>query len=121
MLMLFLFVRRTSCSSLFGRYGDVLKALDMEDKELRRTLQSLACAKHKLLIKSPKGRDVEPDDTFAYNPKFDCKQLRIKVRAAASHFARALYKCVLQRYLKMSSWQTLRTCSRNSRIVSTSM
>jgi cullin 3 len=67
----------------------VLKALDMEDKELRRTLQSLACAKHKLLIKTPKGRDVEPDDTFAYNPKFDCKQLRIKVRAAASHFARA--------------------------------
>jgi hypothetical protein len=112
--MLFLFVRRASRSSLFGRYGDVLKALDMEDKELRRTLQSLACAHPKQLIKSPKGRDVEPDDTFAYNPKFDCKQLRIKVRAAESHFARALYKCVVQRYLRMSSWQTLRTCSGNS-------
>lgn len=61
----------------------MLKALDMEDKELRRTLQSLACAKHKLLIKTPKGRDVEPHDSFAYNPKFDCKQLRIKVSLIA--------------------------------------
>ncbi len=32
-----------------------------------------------VLNKSPKGRDVDPGDTFSFNPKFDCKQLRIKV------------------------------------------
>jgi len=63
------------------RYSEVVKAVDMEDKELRRTLQSLACAKHKVLNKSPKGRDVEAGDTFSFNPKFDCKQLRIKVNS----------------------------------------
>ena len=79
-----------------GRYEDVLKALDMEDKELRRTLQSLACAKHKLLVKTPKGRDVDPADSFAYNPKFDCKQLRIKVRPALIYIYIYIYIYILE-------------------------
>src|SRR6056300_166603 len=53
----------------------------MEEKELKVTLQSLACAKIKILIKSPKGRDVNEGDRFAFHSKFESKQLRIKVNS----------------------------------------
>lgn len=38
--------------------------------ELRRTLKSLACGQHKLIIKYPAGQDVEQTDQFVYNNDF---------------------------------------------------
>jgi len=52
---------------------------NMEDVELRRTLQSLACGKARVLIKSPKGRDIGDDDQFSINNDFSNKLYRIKI------------------------------------------
>ncbi|KAF9060104.1 Cullin family-domain-containing protein [Rhodocollybia butyracea] len=41
-----------------------------DDDELRRTLQSLACGKKKILLKSPPGRDVHDEDEFRFNDDF---------------------------------------------------
>lgn len=51
----------------------------IEDSELRRTLQSLACGKARVLLKVPKGRDVEDGDKFVYNSDFKNKLFRIKI------------------------------------------
>jgi cullin-4 len=40
------------------------------DEELRRTLQSLACGKKRVLKKTPPGPDVNEDDKFAINEAF---------------------------------------------------
>ena len=53
----------------------------LEKKELDRTLQSLACGKVRVLKKHPKGRDVNPTDSFNVDETFDVKFFRIKVNA----------------------------------------
>ncbi|KIK67321.1 hypothetical protein GYMLUDRAFT_37412 [Collybiopsis luxurians FD-317 M1] len=42
----------------------------IEDDDLRRTLQSLACGKKKVLRKIPSGRDVFDGDSFRFNDEF---------------------------------------------------
>ncbi|KAJ3974992.1 Cullin family-domain-containing protein [Lentinula raphanica] len=42
----------------------------IDDDDLRRTLQSLACGKKKILLKEPSGRDVHDGDSFMFNEKF---------------------------------------------------
>lgn len=54
-------------------------ATGLEDKELRRTLQSLACGKVRVLTKEPKGRDVADSDVFHFNEGFTEKLFRIKI------------------------------------------
>src|SRR5436190_22799375 len=49
------------------------------DAELNRTLQSLACAKYRVLIKKPKGRDIHNDDVFSFNSGFSDLKMRIKI------------------------------------------
>lgn len=51
----------------------------MADADLQRTLQSLACGKFRILTKSPKGRDVNPTDTFTFNEAFQCPLARFKI------------------------------------------
>ncbi|KAK9093469.1 hypothetical protein Syun_028380 [Stephania yunnanensis] len=51
-------------------FQDIRDSSGIEDKELRRTLQSLACGKVRVLQKFPKGRDVEDDDYFVFNDDF---------------------------------------------------
>ncbi|KAG4398688.1 hypothetical protein GLYMA_08G096100v4 [Glycine max] len=60
---------------------DIKDATGIEDKELRRILQSLACGKVRVLQKMPKGRDVEDDDSFVFNDGFTAPLYRIKVNA----------------------------------------
>lgn len=62
-------------------FQDIKDATGIEDKELRRTLQSLACGKVRVLQKLPKGRDVEDDDSFVFNEGFTAPLYRIKVNA----------------------------------------
>lgn len=38
-----------------------------DKKELSRTLQSLACGKVRVLVKHPKGKDINPGDQFSFN------------------------------------------------------
>jgi hypothetical protein len=46
---------------------------------LTRTLQSLACAKYRVLTKHPKGREVASTDEFSYNAGFTDPKFRIKI------------------------------------------
>lgn len=46
---------------------------------MKRTLQSLACAKLRPLIKHPKGKDINETDTFTVNPNFDHPKYRVKI------------------------------------------
>ncbi|KAG8322193.1 Cullin-4A [Homalodisca vitripennis] len=58
---------------------DIKAGTNIEDGELRRTLQSLACGKARVLTKMPRGRDVEDGDKFSFNADFTNKLFRIKI------------------------------------------
>ena len=60
-------------------YPDIQSATNLDDKELKRTLQSLACAKYRVLTKSPKGKEVNASDTFTINANFSDAKYRIKI------------------------------------------
>ncbi|CAH3104933.1 unnamed protein product [Porites lobata] len=62
----------------FG-FDEIKQATGIEDGELRRTLQSLACGKARVLLKKPKGRDVDDGDIFFFNSEFKHKLCRIKI------------------------------------------
>ncbi|KAJ9565787.1 hypothetical protein OSB04_001753 [Centaurea solstitialis] len=62
-------------------FQDIKDATSIEDKELRRTLQSLACGKIRVLQKIPKGREVDDNDSFMFNDAFTAPLYRIKVNA----------------------------------------
>lgn len=75
---------QTLCLLLFNEgdvfsFEEIKQATAIEDSELRRTLQSLACGKARLLLKAPKGKDVENDDKFKFNDDFKHKLYRIKI------------------------------------------
>lgn len=42
-------------------------------------MQSLACGKARVLIKNPKGKEVEDGDKFIFNGDFKHKLFRIKI------------------------------------------
>uniref|UniRef100_A0A8C5N0P6 Cullin family profile domain-containing protein n=1 Tax=Leptobrachium leishanense TaxID=445787 RepID=A0A8C5N0P6_9ANUR len=58
---------------------DIKMATAIEGSELRRTLQSLACGKARVLNKMPKSKDVEDGDKFTFNADFKHKLYRIKI------------------------------------------
>jgi len=62
-------------------FGDILQATAVEEKELKVTLQSLACGKVRVLRKEPKGRDVENDDVFFFESGFKHQLIRIKINS----------------------------------------
>ncbi|CAO1615339.1 unnamed protein product [Parajaminaea phylloscopi] len=65
-------------------YLTIKSSTNIPDADLKRTLQSLACAKYKILIKEPKGRDVNDDDSFSFNDNFSCPLARIKIATIAA-------------------------------------
>lgn len=76
-LLLFNNTNELSISEIRNQISDPKKAVD--EVELRRTLQSLACGKARVLIKNPKGRDINDDDTFTFSREFTNKLFRIKI------------------------------------------
>uniref|UniRef100_H3DEA3 Cullin-4B n=1 Tax=Tetraodon nigroviridis TaxID=99883 RepID=H3DEA3_TETNG len=58
---------------------EIKLATGIGDSELRRTLQSLACGKARVLTKLPKSKDVEDGDKFSCNDDFKHKLFRIKI------------------------------------------
>lgn len=60
-------------------YQEFSAATKLPDVELKRTLQSLACAKYRVLTKSPKGREVNETDKFMVNLNFTDTRSRIKI------------------------------------------
>lgn len=65
-------------------YGDIARSTNIPDADLQRTLQSLACAKFRILVKTPKGREVNKDDSFSFNSGFTCPLARFKVQQIAA-------------------------------------
>ncbi|KAJ1965576.1 hypothetical protein GGI12_000674 [Dipsacomyces acuminosporus] len=76
-------VQGTVLSLFAGRdsyiYTEIQESTGLDDVELQRTLQSLACGKYRILVKEPKGRNVAATDKFTFNTKFSSPQTRIKV------------------------------------------
>lgn len=60
-------------------YTSIMEASGLPDREVNRTLQSLACGKYRVLVKSPKGKDVNKTDTFTLNNSFQDSKFRIKI------------------------------------------
>ncbi|KAL0575168.1 hypothetical protein V5O48_006790 [Marasmius crinis-equi] len=68
----------------FLTYEEIKQATSIEDVELQRHLQSLACAKFKVLKKHPPGRDVSPTDSFSFNAGFTSNLQKIKISTVSS-------------------------------------
>lgn len=79
---------------------DIKSATNIEDSELRRTLQSLACGKARVLSKTPRGRDIEDGDKFSFNAEFTNKLFRIKINQIqmkeTTEEQKATEECVFQ-------------------------
>ncbi|XP_067298437.1 cullin-4A [Pseudorasbora parva] len=73
-LVLLIFNESDECS-----VEEIRTATGIEDGELKRTLQSLACGKARVLNKTPRGKDVEESDRFQFNSDFRHKLFRIKI------------------------------------------
>lgn len=62
-------------------YRHILEETRMDDGELRRTLQSLACANKKVLKKRPVGKDVDDNDVFYFNPEFTDPRAKVHINS----------------------------------------
>ncbi|XP_076935500.1 cullin-3A-like [Bidens hawaiensis] len=61
-------------------YKGIEQAVEIPSVELKRCLQSLACAKGKnVLRKEPMSKDVNEDDEFFFNEKFSSKFYKVKI------------------------------------------
>jgi len=65
-------------------YNTIEQETGLPAENLKRTLQSVACGKFKILIKEPKSRDINETDTFRFNAAFSEKLSRIKIQTVAS-------------------------------------
>jgi cullin-4 len=61
--------------------ADIAAETRLELSELKRTLQSLACGVlgTRVLVKEPKGKEVEDTDLFSCDEEFTNKMFRIKI------------------------------------------
>lgn len=55
-----------------------------EDAELRRTLQSLACGKKRVILKQPAGKDVNDGDLFVFNENFEDERPLVHINSVQS-------------------------------------
>ena len=76
-IVLLYFNNKSSQESI--SFTELAQATRLDSDELKRTLQSLACAKYRVLTKTPKGKDVDTTDTFAINLNFADPKYRIKI------------------------------------------
>ena len=62
-------------------YNDIRTQTGLDDKELKRTLQSLACGQipTRVLRKLPQGKDVNDADEFTFNDNFKNERHRIRI------------------------------------------
>merc|ERR1719192_3166570 len=58
---------------------EIAEATNIEDKELRRALQSLACGKARVLQKVPRGKDINDGDKFQFNDQFSHPLCHIRI------------------------------------------
>ncbi|KAI6022306.1 hypothetical protein PISMIDRAFT_18761 [Pisolithus microcarpus 441] len=62
-------------------YKQILEATRMDEGELKRTLQSLACANKRVLRKQPVGKDVNETDVFYFNSEFTDPRAKVHINS----------------------------------------
>ncbi|USW50086.1 Putative cullin protein, neddylation [Septoria linicola] len=60
-------------------YTHIQSETGLPEAEVKRTLQSLACAKLRPLTKHPKGKDINDTDAFSINTSFEHPKYRVKI------------------------------------------
>lgn len=60
-------------------FTEILDATGLDQVEAKRTLQSLACGKVRVLVKTPRGRDVADMDAFEFNVAFKDEHVKIRI------------------------------------------
>ncbi|PWA86183.1 Cullin [Artemisia annua] len=66
-------------------YREIEQAVEIPRVELKRCLQSLACAKGKnVLRKEPMSKDISENDVFFFNEKFSSKFYKVKIGMVAA-------------------------------------
>ncbi|KAI8983312.1 Cullin-domain-containing protein [Trametes punicea] len=65
-------------------YADIKEQTRLDDAELQRTLQSLACGKKRVLRKQPLGKDVISTDVFHFNPDFTDPRFQVHINSIQS-------------------------------------
>ena len=71
-------------SSSWLSFKDIEEATKIPVVDLKRTMQSLACAQFRLLSKEPKGKEISPTDKFTFNSAFSHKMIKFKVSSIAN-------------------------------------
>lgn len=66
-----------------GRFSfeEIKMAMRIEDSELQRTLQSLACGKARVLVKTPKRKEMEYRGTFMFSGEIKYRLFQITARS----------------------------------------
>ncbi|OBZ79494.1 Cullin-4 [Grifola frondosa] len=62
-------------------YNDVKMQTGLDESELRRTLQSLACGKKRVLRKHPAGKDINDTDIFYFNADFTDPRYQVHINS----------------------------------------
>lgn len=62
-------------------YSEIADATGIEELPLKRTMLSLACGKARVLLKRPKGPQVNTTDSFIFNKRFTHRQTKLKINA----------------------------------------
>ncbi|KAI0825282.1 Cullin-domain-containing protein [Trametes gibbosa] len=62
-------------------YADLKAQTGLEDGELERTLQSLACGKKRVLRKQPAGKEVKGTDVFHFNAEFTDARFQVHINS----------------------------------------
>ncbi|KAI0651391.1 Cullin-domain-containing protein [Trametes meyenii] len=62
-------------------YADIKAQTRLEDGELGRTLQSLACGKKRVLKKEPAGKEVNATDVFRFNADFTDARFQVHINS----------------------------------------
>ncbi|KAL3268246.1 hypothetical protein HHI36_007370 [Cryptolaemus montrouzieri] len=56
-----------------------MELTNLEETELNRTLISLTCGKSRVLLKKPKGPNIENSDVFIFNKQFTDRLFRVRI------------------------------------------
>ncbi|PLW45501.1 hypothetical protein PCASD_05943 [Puccinia coronata f. sp. avenae] len=65
-------------------FDSVVERTGIDEKTAARTLQSLACGKVRVLVKSPKSKEVAKTDRFVFNSNFKDEHFKIKINQIQS-------------------------------------
>merc|ERR1719273_1060391 len=68
-------------------YEEIKEETSIPDRELTRALQPLAIGKQtqRILVKTPKSKEIQPDHVFQVNEQFTSNLYRVKIQQASAH------------------------------------